>query len=78
MQFIPEREHMKAGKYIGLASPWDLKKCVCVCMYVLQTLTYFLFKLPTFCSHCTPLLACLFDFKFVCPKRSEVLLKWQQ
>lgn len=74
MQFIPEREHMKAGKYIGLASPWE--KCVYVCI---TDLNIFSFQITDFgCSHCTPLLACLFDFKFVCPKRSEVLLKWQQ
>lgn len=41
MQFIPERAHMKAGKYIELASPWDLEKWGYVCVYVLQTLTYF-------------------------------------
>lgn len=30
MQFVPEREHMKAGKYIGLTSPWNMEKWVCV------------------------------------------------
>lgn len=44
MQFIPERAHMKAGKYIELASPWDLEKRGYMCVYVLQTLKYFLFK----------------------------------
>lgn len=27
MQFIPERERMKAGRCIGLAFLWDLENC---------------------------------------------------
>lgn len=54
MQFIPEREHMKAGKYIGLASPWDLEKCVCVYVCITDLnifsfqITNFLFPLHSF------------------------------
>lgn len=49
MQFIPEREHKKAGKYIGLASPWDLKWGG-VCVYYRPSRNLFSndqFSLPT-------------------------------
>lgn len=70
MQFIPEREHMKAGKYVGLASPWDFEKggcvcgwCECVCITDLNILSFemtnFFFPLHSFACLAVSFQVCL-------------------
>lgn len=71
MQFIPEREHMKAGRYIGFAFLWDLENCVGVrvCIKDLHIFYFLIFKRQPFCSHCAPLLPCLFCFQLDLPRK---------
>lgn len=66
MQFIPKRELMKAGKYMGLTSSWDMEQWWYVYAHItdFNILSAYQISVPSVLL----LLVFLFNFKFVCPK----------
>lgn len=71
MQFIPKRELMKAGKYMGLTSSWDMEQWY-VCTHF-NILSGYRISVPS------ALLCLLFYLisSLSAQNSSEVLLKWQ-